>query len=227
MSACPRIGITCDGDAERYFSRRPYADAIARCGATPLLLAHHCDLVDDLIECCDALLLTGGDDPRTEMWGVPTHAAATPVHPTRQAFDVAIIAALARRPDMPVLGICLGMQFMALCAGGTLDQHLPDGCATHAMHWNRSLHPVRVDLGHGVLEGTVLSHHRQAVRDPGAMLVVGNAEDGVIEAIRDPARPFYLGVQWHPERTDDPRLGAGVLQALVDAAMLRARARTA
>lgn len=218
MTAGPRIGITCDGDDDRYFSRRPYADAVAHCGGTPLLLPHRIERIEAYLECCDGVILTGGDDPRTETWGVPTHPAATPVHPSRQAFEVALIDALARRPEFPVLGICLGMQYMALCAGGTLDQHLPERCATHARHWNRTVHPVRVDFGAGVLDGPVLSHHRQAVIDPGALRVVGRAEDGVVEALSDPDRGFYLGVQWHPERTADPRLGEGVIRALIDAA---------
>ncbi len=59
------------------------------------------------------------------------------------------------------------------------------------------------------------SHHRQAVADPGALAILAHSDDGVIEAIGDPDRPFYLGVQWHPERTDDPVLGMDLFRHLV------------
>ena len=64
------------------------------------------------------------------------------------------------------------------------------------------------------------SHHRQAVTDPGGLSIVARAADGVIEAVRDAGRPFYLGVQWHPERTRDERLGAGLFRELVGAAAI-------
>lgn len=244
--------MTCDADEERYLSRRPYADAIERAGGVPVLLPHRVALADEYVARCDAIVLTGGDDPIMEHWGIRTHVKATPVQSSRQAFELALLAALDRRRDRAALGICLGMQYMALHAGGALDQHLPDSCPTHAVHWGRVLHrvsgdrrvcqPIRgasapVEPSHGeprgsesrhverepgersgIVDGMVLSHHRQAVVDPGRLVVAARADDGVIEAVCDPARPFYLGVQWHPERTEDPTWGAGVLRALVGAA---------
>lgn len=70
----------------------------------------------------------------------------------------------------------------------------------------------------GEIEGTVFSHHRQALSDPGRLSVVATAPDGVIEAIRCREHPFRLGVQWHPERTDDPATGLAIFEALVRAA---------
>lgn len=202
-------------------SRRPYADAIAGAGGIPILLPHRPELADAYVAACDAIVLTGGDDPIMERWGIATHQQATPVHASRQAFELALLGALDRRRDRAALGICLGMQYMGLHAGGVLDQHLPETTPTHADHFGRVVHRVRGDLGAGPLEGRVLSHHRQAILDPGTLAVVARADDGLIEAVRDPSRPFYLGVQWHPERTDDPAMGADVLRALIAAARLR------
>jgi putative glutamine amidotransferase len=64
----------------------------------------------------------------------------------------------------------------------------------------------------------VTSHHRQAVRDAGSMRVLAHSPDGVIEAIERPGARFQVGVQWHPERTEDPALGLGLFEALVQAA---------
>lgn len=224
-SRAPLIGLSCDADDERYFSRRPYADAVAAAGGIPVLLPHRPELADAFVAGCDAVVLTGGDDPDMAPWGITTHPKATPVHASRQSFELALLAALNRKPDRAVLGICLGMQYMALHAGGMIDQHLPDRMPTHADHWGKVVHDIQGDLGAGRLRGPVLSHHRQAVVDSGTLTIAAHAHDGLIEAVRDPSRLFYLGVQWHPERTDDAALGAGVIQALVEAARASTRAQ--
>jgi putative glutamine amidotransferase len=140
------------------------------------------------------------------------HHKATPLHPERQAFEIALLEALDRMPRKPALGVCLGMQLMGLHAGGTLDQYLPDTLATAADHWDRRAHAIEGELGQGVVH----SHHRQALRDAGSLRVIATAPDGVIEAVRREDRPaMYLGVQWHPERTDDQRLGYALFEQLV------------
>ncbi|MCA9285368.1 MAG: type 1 glutamine amidotransferase, partial [Phycisphaerales bacterium] len=192
----PCIGLTADAESDRYFSRRSYADAVAAAGGLPVILPPVACAAES-VRRCDAIVLTGGDDPIMEAFGRPTHPQATTVDPARQAFELALLRALDADADKPVLGICLGMQMMALHAGGDLHQHLPETLPTHAEHWGRMHHAVRGSLG----SGTVLSHHRQAVADAGRLAVVASAPDGVIEAVADAGRRFYLGVQWHPERT--------------------------
>jgi putative glutamine amidotransferase len=210
----PRIGITVDVDDERLKVGRGYAALVAAAGGDPLLLAPELAALPGYLELCDGFLLSGGDDPRTETWGEPTHPQATPLDPQRQAFEVALLEALEPRPEVPALGVCLGMQLMGLVAGGRLDQHLPDTLPTADRHWGRIEHEVTGSLGDGV----VLSHHRQAIVDPGGLRVAARAPDGVIEAIVAADRRHYVGVQWHPERTGDATLGAGLIARLVDAA---------
>ncbi len=209
----PLVGITADADPERFFLRRPYVDAIAAAGGVPVVLVPSATGLEAARR-CEALVLSGGDDPDMTAFGRATHPAARPVAPDRQAFELALLGAAAARPDLPVLGICLGMQLMALDAGGDLDQHLPDAWPSAERHWGHRDHPVDGPLG----AGTVCSNHRQAVRDPGRLAVAAVADDGLVEAVHDPDRRFFVGVQWHPERTADPRLGSGILAALVAAA---------
>jgi putative glutamine amidotransferase len=217
MAGRPRIGITADVEDGRYVLARPYCDVVARAGGLPLILPSEPALVRDCLDLCDGLILSGGDDPDTRRWGEPLHPQAKPMHPDRQAFEWAILDAMLGDDDRPLLGVCLGMQLMALHAGGRLDQHLPDTLATAADHWGRRTHGVSGSLGTGLVE----SHHRQAIVDPGRLKVVAEAHDGVIEAVNDPGRVFHLGVQWHPERTADEHLGLAVVRALVAAASQR------
>jgi putative glutamine amidotransferase len=193
--------------------------AVAAAGGLPVLLPPIAELAAEHARRCDAVVFTGGDDPRTEPFGRPTHPKATPVRPERQMYESALLEILReRQPRTPVLGVCLGMQMMALHAGGVLNQHMPDTMKDAARHWDAS-HAIVPGEGEPLIRGGMArSKHRQAVEDPGSLKVIARADDGVIEAVRDLSRPFYVGVQWHPERTEDAGLGAALFKALVAAA---------
>ncbi|MEE9129475.1 MAG: gamma-glutamyl-gamma-aminobutyrate hydrolase family protein [Phycisphaerales bacterium] len=210
----PVIGITLDLSNQRYSARPQCADAVADAGGVPILLPCLADCAPQFLDLCQGIILSGGDDPIMENWGIPTHKQAKPIAHERQAFELALLEVLDAQLERPVLGICLGMQLMGLHRGGMLDQHLPSTLGTADQHWGKREHPIAGSLG----QGTVHSHHRQAIIDPGELTVVATAPDGVIEAIQDDHRPFYLGVQWHPERTNDDRLGTGLIRQLVEAA---------
>ncbi len=213
----PLIGITCDLQDGRVRVRPGYAASVIEAGGTPLLLPPIPRAAPHYARLCDAFILTGGDDPIMENFGVPTHAAATRVAPERQSFELALLEELgARYQAKPVLGVCLGMQYMALAAGGALDQHLPESTPTHADHYGDAVHAIELEeVTSALSEGQVCSHHRQAVSDAGRMRVLARSSDGLIEAIDDPTRPFFLGVQWHPERTEDERNGKALFRELV------------
>lgn len=215
MPAPPLIAITMDvvDDGRRYRVGRSYAAMVRDAGGLPVHLPCDAGAIALYLERCDGVVLTGGDDPMMEPWGVPTDPRVTPLHPDRQRFEMALLAALDNRPKMPVLGVCLGMQLMGLHAGGMLDQWLPDAIETAPLHWDHGSHAIAGTLG----AGTVHSHHRQALHDAGALEVTATATDGVIEAVAATDRAYYVGVQWHPERTEDVALGAGLFEMLVAA----------
>lgn len=208
----PLIGITPDRPQKRIEVRSTYLDAVRASGGLPVVLSGCLQDVPAIIQHLDGLVLTGGDDPIMEPFGVPTHPKACRIDACRQEFELALLEAVGTRPELPVLGVCLGMQLMGLHAGGQLDQHLPDTLATAADHADGRMHSIEGMLG----SGSVWSRHRQALVDPGSLQVVARAGDGVIEAIASPDRPMYLGVQWHPERTDDLQMGMGLFHQLVD-----------
>ncbi|USO00103.1 MAG: gamma-glutamyl-gamma-aminobutyrate hydrolase family protein [Phycisphaeraceae bacterium] len=216
----PIVGITPDViDRQGVATCRvatTYAARVERAGGLPVVLTPSMGLVGAYAGWLDAAVFTGGDDPIMEDFGVPTHARAVRVHPARQAFELALIRALRER-GTPSLGVCLGMQYMGLTAGGSLDQHLPETTPTAAAHWE-AIHAIQPEPGWTFGGGEVHSKHRQAISDPGSLAVLARADDGVIEAIGDPKARFWIGVQWHPERTRNAALGQDLFDALVRAA---------
>ncbi len=217
----PLIAITSDlmvrNDRPTAFSTMTYTRSVLAAGGVPVILPPTPDHTTHLIDRFDAYILTGGDDPVTEPFGTPTHPESIRVLPDRQNFETQLLNDLQAHPDIPVLGICLGMQMMGLIAGGTLNQHLPETHSTHADHWEHA-HDINSIDESIIASGTTYSKHRQAMQTPGSLRTLATAHDGVIEAIDNPDRRFYLGVQWHPERTDNPPLGQHIIDKLVQAA---------
>ncbi|MCU0278692.1 MAG: gamma-glutamyl-gamma-aminobutyrate hydrolase family protein [Candidatus Nanopelagicales bacterium] len=197
-----------------------YPEAVTRCGGIPVLLPPQQDAATELVERVDALILTGGPDIAATMYGQEPHSANDRPRHMRDEFEVALYRT-ARDAGKPVLGICRGLQVMAVAEGGYLTQHLPD--VTDLEHKSASEpfadHLARFmpgSLAHRLLGESlqVNSRHHQAVADPGRLVVTGLAEDDTVEACEVEGASFALGVQWHPEHGGDVRL----FQALIAAA---------
>ncbi len=209
----PIIGLTPDQQRGRLVLSKAYVTAIEAAGGVPVTLSGSPEAVAQAVALCHGVVLSGGDDPIMTRWGRPTHPKATTIDPERQDRDLAVLHA-AVEANLPLLGVCLGMQFMGLEAGGDLNQHLPDDHKRGELHADGAKHAVSGSLG----DGTVHSRHHQAMRTSGTLDIVARAPDGVIEAVQDSQRDFYLGVQWHPERSGPGPLGLGVFRSLVAAA---------
>jgi putative glutamine amidotransferase len=183
----------------------PYLRAIEAGGGLPVVLAPDDPAVAAaLLERLDGLCLAGGPDLDPLAYGAAERHER--LGPTDLAVDAAELA-LARAADergMPVLGVCRGAQAMCVARGGTLRQHVDGHRQTGAA--TEVAHPVAVAPGSllAALSGggtlAVNSFHHQATDRLGSGLrAVATAPDGTVEAIEDPARPFWLGVQWHAE----------------------------
>ncbi|MDH5277576.1 MAG: gamma-glutamyl-gamma-aminobutyrate hydrolase family protein [Actinomycetota bacterium] len=198
-----------------------YVDHVAAAGGVPLVVPPASALHPDLLDRLDGLVLAGGADLDPSRYDEPPHPETAGWRPDRDAGELAMLAQALQR-DLPVLGICRGLQIMAVHAGGRLEQHLPDvvGHEQHRPEPGRfGEHAVRTHPGslvHRVLGDRieVRSYHHQGVADPGSLAVTGWADDDTVEAVEIPGRRFALGVLWHPEAADDPRL----FEALVAAA---------
>ncbi len=211
LNNAPLVAVSPDIRDGRVRVAAAVLDAVVAAGGVPVILPPQPAIALQVLERSNGLILTGGDDPRMEAFGVATNQHSVLVHPNRQLLDLALIEAAMDRCALPVLAICLGMQYLGLVAGGTLHQHLPDVIDTAATHMHNALHNVDGSLG----SGSVASHHRQALADAGSFNVIAHAEDGIIEAIEHPERPWVRGVQWHPERMGDTPLGQGLFKAFV------------
>jgi putative glutamine amidotransferase len=201
-----------------------YLDLFNEAGADVVLLppGSAASLVDRL----DGLALVGGADIDARLYGAEPDATADVPRQSRDASELALYRA-ARERGLPVLGICRGLQVMAIAHGGTLIQNLPDVPGT-AVHRERP--GAFVDHSASFVPGslaarifgsgpvTVNSSHHQAVDDPGDLTVTGQADDGTIEACEDPTSIFCLGVQWHPEHPDRRSADLPLVSAFVDAA---------
>jgi putative glutamine amidotransferase len=229
-----RSGVTSPGyAAPRFANNESYARAIADAGGAPLMIP---SITDDealaaLYETLDGLLLTGGPDLDPARYGHERHPRTDGGDAAMEHAEV-YLAQRALRDGLPIFGICRGIQTLNVVAGGTLYQDVADELRTPITHpadangRDYRAHEVRITEGTrlgravGRTEIKVNSLHHQAVRDvaPGFM-AVAEAPDGVVEAIENPALPFAVGVQWHPEelyRADDS--AANLFRAFVAAA---------
>jgi gamma-glutamyl-gamma-aminobutyrate hydrolase PuuD len=207
-----------------------YAAAVARAGGLPLAVAPGVDgvVAAEVLERVDGLLFAGGDDFDTERLGLgPTHPAARPVPGAKQDFDLALARA-ALADDVPVLGVCYGMQVLALAGGGRLLQHLPDDRPGHQEHRGGARHAVRATAGTklarllGVDPVTVISRHHQALAEVGlGWTVAAEDDEGLIEAVEHPGRRFALGTQWHPELEPAGGPQERIFRGLIEAAAER------
>jgi putative glutamine amidotransferase len=227
-------GVAGGGDAPRVELAYRYAEAILKAGGIPVVLAPvggPSDVRRVLGE-LDGLLLSGGDDFDMVRLGLgATHPLAVPVPGQKQDFDV-LLARAALERGVPVLGICYGMQLLALVEGGSLHQHLPDDRPQAREHRGGVLHSVAIEAASklaritGVERLEVVSRHHQAVAAVGPTWTVSATDDeGLIEAIERPDLPFALGVQWHPELANEGGPNDRIFRGLVGAAGVAAARR--
>jgi putative glutamine amidotransferase len=208
-------------DQTAVMTPRSYVEAVHRCGAMALMLPPDPGLTadpDEALDLLDGLMLAGGSDIDPEFYGEPAHRLTVDTVPERDSFELAMTRR-ALELDLPVLGICRGMQVLNVARGGNLIQDVPERLG-HSEHrrvsgsFDGADHLVRLTPGSlaaraaGEERHSTKSHHHQGVERIGAGLVVsGWSElDDLPEAIEDPTRTFALGVQWHPEADEKSRL---------------------
>lgn len=217
-----------------------YSDAVVEFGGVPVLLtpapAGGADLAAaalTVIDRLDGLIVSGGADLDPSLYGEQAHPQTGGVRPDRDAWELALLDAADAR-GLPTLGICRGMQLMAVHAGGTLQQHTPDAVG-HTGHspGGAVFGSIQVQLEEGSdlagFEGDQVvgpCHHHQSVATHPGFVATGRAADGTVEAMErhtaegDSSR-FCVGVQWHPEMGPDHGPIAALVRAARDQADVR------
>lgn len=199
-----RIGITVfsvEQDAY-YSSPKTYAAAVSAAGGLPLLLPNLPEATEAYLPLLDGLLLSGGGDIDPTLYGQENRGSQPP-DARRDAFELALTRAAVAK-GIPILGICRGIQLLAVAFGGTLVQDIPTALGVP--------HPSDPAVRHEAVGGagfcrTILgesfivnsTHHQCVDRLPGGFTAAAHSPEGILEAMYAPGRPIW-GVQWHPER---------------------------
>ncbi|MDX6278365.1 MAG: putative glutamine amidotransferase [Nocardioidaceae bacterium] len=229
----PLIGVTTYREQSRWgvwdepadVLHAVYARSIEATGGVAVLLPpSDAEAASAVVARLDGLVIAGGADVDPRQYGAEPHERTSGWRDDRDAWELALLNA-AWDTCLPVLGICRGMQVMAVHAGGTLDQHTPDlvGTDEHSPG-GAEFGEIAVD----VLPGTRLAaaigdrsevacHHHQSVHDHPGFVASARAADGTLEAMEREDRPYWMAVQWHPETRED----AGLFRSLVEAAQSR------
>jgi len=218
MAYRPRIGVTMRLDLEtrRFYLGRDYSEALEAAGAIPfhIALIPKAEYIAEILDDLDGILLPGSDsDVDPEYYCEEPHAKLGRVVPEKDQTDMMVLAEAEKR-NLPVLGICFGMQALNVSRGGSLIQDIASQTDNPIKHEQgipreRNSHSIRIESG-TILESLaekgsgpvrVNSHHHQAVKEVGKDLAAtGWTNDGVIECIEDiRENRFVVGVQWHPE----------------------------
>jgi putative glutamine amidotransferase len=213
----PLIGITTYGPEikgeegiVRFSLPTAYVDAVRLAGGIPMLLPAGEPHLEELLARLDGLVFSGGGDIDPTLHAGGAHDTVYGVVRGRDDFELEIARRALATPELPLLGICRGMQLMNVALGGDLELHLPDRRGEGVPHRTPArepcFHPVRVEAGsalekvYAAREFPVCSWHHQELRTLGSGLrAVAWSEDGVVEGVEHAGHPFAIGVQWHPE----------------------------
>ena len=227
----PIIGVTplYDEEKESIWMLPGYMDVLTACNALPVILPFDSSCTDEISSLCDGFLFTGGHDVDPAMYNEKAMPYCGVPNNEKDNLEKALLLK-AYNADIPVFGICRGIQLINAVLGGTLYQHIPEQMKTDLEHimtppYDRVQHNVRIlkntPLYHTVKKDNigVNSYHHQGIKKlSDKVKPMAYADDGLIEAIYCPDKKFIQAVQWHPElswRTDSDQLH--IIQTFVDA----------
>ena len=219
-ASMPVVGVSCSRSGSgSVLLPTTYTDALRSAGAVPLVIPTVSDEAQAaaVMEVVDGIVFSGGEDVNPAWYGESVWNETVEIDSVRDRSD-SLLARAALACGKPVLAICRGSQLMNVILGGSLYQDLPSQHPTETEHhmsppYDRPAHQVEICKGTPLFDliqterMDVNSYHHQAVRDKApALQTMAVSEDGLIEAVCLPERPFVWAVQWHPElswRTDE------------------------
>lgn len=229
-TASPLIGVTVELlDAPFYKGPRrfqlfhAYMPCLREAGAIPVLIPGDATATEltELLPKLDGILMTGGDDADLRSLDGPAPTPECKPAPIEQQNMNLALVRQAIAVDMPVLGICYGMQILGLACEAPFIQHLPaaDDHTKGIRHTVTAVAGSRLAELLGAAPFEVPSYHHQALASPGPQLQASAwSPDGILEAIELPSQRFTLGVQWHPEKAPESEASKRLFSGFVAAA---------
>ncbi len=204
-----------------------YPEAVSNAGGVPVMIPPTADMAE-IARMIDGWLIPGGLDIDASQFGEKNHPEVNLQDPSRYRSEADLYGHID--PEMPVLGICYGCQFLNVVRGGSLIQHLPE-VVGHELHEGGTLEDYQVladsklsEVASGPVQGK--SYHHQSVGRLGRGLkVVAETKDGTVEAVEATDRPWLVAVQWHPERSPEDPANVTLLRTFVEAAAKYSEAR--
>ncbi|XVN42260.1 MAG: gamma-glutamyl-gamma-aminobutyrate hydrolase family protein [Candidatus Rickettsia vulgarisii] len=248
MHKKPIIGITPDlaQNCEKYTYaafpwyalRKNYTDAIIAAGGVPLLLPYQSETIDLIIRLVDGIIIPGGDEDIHPKFYEPEHAEDVIIsNEERDNFEILVLKKSLER-NIPILGICRGMQLLNVIFGGTLIKHIPDHIKStkqsiiinHEQPSPKNIvsHLINIKKGtklakiaNNQLQTMVNSTHHQSINRIGHDLIISAlAEDSLVEGIESTKHKFVIGVQWHPEYLNNNGIDLALFKEFVKTSII-------
>lgn len=221
----PLIGMLCRHDLSVNYKQKPvnaqgepYMKAVSQAGGIPFLIPLNLPETSlrTLYDLAEGIILTGGGDVEPSLYNHEPHPTQGDVQSDRDKEEITVVH-WAAADGKPLLGICRGIQVIAVAAGGTLIQDIPSQmpeATLHQYHYNNEhshpedylAHDVELTPTSRLAKALQVSHvwtnslHHQAIQSvPVPWQIMGRSTDGVVEVVEHTEHPFLIGVQWHPE----------------------------
>lgn len=229
----PLIGITTSGQmlTGNFSISKFYVEAVRLAGGLPILIPAGEPNLAGVLSQLNGLIFSGGGDIDPKLYNGVSHPTIYNIDPERDRSEIAL-AQMALATEIPILGICRGLEVLLVATGGSLIPHLPDAFGAAIAHRADQLHSVehtvKIDLDTrlaqivGTTEVNVVSwHHQAAGVIPPEWRIAAKAADGVIEALEHKYHPWAIALQWHPEMGIQDVGQQRIFQAFVAASRTR------
>lgn len=196
-----------------YSLPEPYVASVIRAGGLPVLVPAVEDITG-VLNRLDGIIFSGGADIQPSLYdGNHDHPKLLSPDVQRDSNEIPLMNAALKRPDLPILAICRGMQVLNVAMGGTLLEHLPDHIDADIHRNDEGLwtkHDVTISRGSLLSDivrtpkvHTTSGHHQALGKIAAELSVVARAADKTVEAVEHISHPWCVAVQWHPERTSE------------------------
>ncbi len=229
----PLIGITTSSQQQTgsFCLRREYVDAVRLAGGLPMLLPPGEPHPASILEWADGIIFSGGGDIDPANYNGASHPTIYNLDAERDRFELSL-AQLALKTDIPILGICRGLEILVVATGGNLVTHLPEAFGEEIPHRQEQScpcqHNVQITPGTrlsstiGAGEASIISWHHQAASSiTSSWQIAARASDGVIEALEHKDHPWAIALQWHPELAINDTRQQRIFRSFVTAAQQR------